>query len=93
MRARLVGSASFQVQAERLTTQLADGFFHLEVVDETVPLSAASLQEWAADDTVLGLFVRRMQAHMDGADLGRRAVLEQGLHRGIHALRQGGGVL
>lgn len=92
VRVRVAGSATFHIDAERLETQLADSFFHLEVIDKTIPFTDGCLRAWAADETVLGLFVRRLQTRIAEADDVRRPVLVEALQRGICAMKQSGGL-
>lgn len=92
LRVELTGAPAFEVDGQRLAAALADRFFHLEIEDRTETVAPELLDRWAAEPTILGLFVRRMRARMEAAgDERERRVAARALRMGIHALREAGG--
>ena len=67
-----------------LTAMLADKFFDVQVVDDTVP--ATDLWERLEEDTLTGLFLRNMKKRLDTATGEERALLERAARFGLAAL-------
>lgn len=86
-RVRLTGAVAFDLDADALQAEAADGFFHLEVVEATTRVAPELLDAWAARPTVTGAFVRRLRARLDAAgDEEERARIVRALRYGVHAL-------
>ncbi|WPD19790.1 DNA repair exonuclease [Thermaerobacter composti] len=91
LRVRLEGVPAFPVDAEALAVALGHRFFHLEIEDATDPVSPEQLAAWAAEPTILGLFVKRLLGEIDAAaDPRRRQVAERALRVGVRALLREG---
>ena len=81
----LTGEADDSPDLNRLQTALSELFFELQLRDETRP--RASLWERAGDDTLRGLFLKKLRAQYDAApDDGTRRKIEQAARWGLAAL-------
>lgn len=66
-------------------SQLEDaGFHYVEVEDETLP--DYDLDQIREQEGLAGLFVRKMEERIDGADPGEADLLRQALYKGLDAL-------
>lgn len=88
LRLRLVGSLHFPLDPDELHSRFAHRFLHLEVRDDSDSISDELLDEWAAERTIRGTFVRRMQ---DALALARtpheKRKIVRALRYGIRAFR------
>jgi len=89
LRVKLSGlkPVTWDVGEERLTGELEDLFFHLEVIAGELttslePIRAADFPE----TTVMGQFLRLMEKRLDGAVPDEKFVLEEALQRGFALL-------
>jgi DNA repair exonuclease SbcCD nuclease subunit len=84
-RITLTGEVDERLDLNRLHANLAELFFELQLRDETTP--RRSLWEKAGDDTLRGLFLKKLKREYDTApdDTTRRAV-EQAARWGLAAL-------
>ncbi len=90
LQVELQGAAHFLLDAEALSGRLARYFYHLELVDATVHLAAGLQERWAQEQTIRGLFVRRMQEQAQRASTEREnKVADLALRRGLAAFLQG----
>lgn len=92
-RVRLQGSIAFELDVEALGEELRPAARHLELVDATQSVAPALLERWAAQPTVRGAFVRRMQARLqarleDAPDEATRTLLQRALRIGLSALAE-----
>lgn len=88
VRLRLVGSLHFELDAQDLQARFARHFYHFDVRDDSDSVGAQLLDEWAAEKTVRGAFVRQIRERMDQApSVEERRKLVRALRYGIHALR------
>ncbi len=85
--AGLAGLAE-RVSAERLREELAGEFFRLEIRDESHLRPDVIDPSQFPENTVLGRFVRMMQAEIAGREGDERSIAEDALHWGV-ALLQG----
>ncbi|SIS61644.1 DNA repair exonuclease SbcCD nuclease subunit [Kroppenstedtia eburnea] len=73
------------LQEEWILSQLEDaGFHYVEVEDETLP--DYDLDQIREQEGLAGLFVRKMEERIDGADPGEADLLRQALYKGLDAL-------
>ena len=88
VRLRLTGSLHFPFDPDELQARYAHRFFHLEVRDDSDSVSPELLEQWAAERTIRGAFVRRMQEALDEASTPteKRKVV-RALRYGIRAFR------
>lgn len=87
---QLTGVSSFPIDVEAMQDSLADEFFHLEIRDASSLVSAGDIGRYAADLTVRGRFIRRMQKRLEACSCDReRQVLQRALILGLAALRGG----
>ncbi len=88
VRAKLVGEVDplCVVDGAALTESCAAGLAELRVVDRTAP--GFDVERIAAQETVHGIFVRRIKALIEeaGDDEARRARLQEGMYVGLRAL-------
>lgn len=91
VRLRLTGAAPGPLSVAVLEKRLADSFYFIELVDETTLLDDDIIAALAAEPTVRGQFVRRLQAKLDDEDdETERALLAGALRRGLAALEGSG---
>lgn len=84
-RFRLTGERQGEApDCKALTGLLADKFFDVQVVDETVP--AVDLWERLEEDTLTGLFLRNMKKRLETAPPEEHALLERATRFGLAAL-------
>lgn len=87
---RLVGVFSFLPNLERLAAGLQDGFYHLEICDETEHFNLETLKGWAAEPTLRGAFLRRMLQRVEtAAGQEERKIAYLALVKGIAAFAKG----
>ena len=65
VRVVLTGTAEFVADLEGITEKLADGFFHLEIVDESRLMDSALLGKIESENTIRGYFVRKLAARIE----------------------------
>lgn len=91
VRVELVGAAPGVLDVGALTARLSGSFYFLEIVDNTTIVDAAHVARLAAEPTVRGEFVRRMQRRLaEAADEEESALLAQVLRCGLAALEGAG---
>ncbi|MGI9862039.1 DNA repair exonuclease [Moorella naiadis] len=83
---RLAGDLAFSLDLPGLEARLAPLCRHLELVDATRGLAPRLLEEVAAEPTIRGLFVRRLQARLAAAAPEEDAIIRRALRRGLLAL-------
>ncbi|WP_258360124.1 metallophosphoesterase family protein [Moorella sulfitireducens] len=89
---RLTGTIAFDLDPEGLRARLASRCFYLELVNDTEGWAPEILENLAAEPTIRGLFVRRLQEKLAGATgPGEVEVARRALLRGVLALKGGGG--
>ncbi|MGO0122183.1 metallophosphoesterase family protein [Desulfothermobacter acidiphilus] len=93
LRIRLTGTASFPLSEESLRdleARCGQRCRYLELVDATQVWQSEWLTEWAAEPTVRGLFVRRLQARLEQArDEDEAELVRLALKQGLLALKEG----
>ncbi len=60
LRLTITGNAEFSLDTAAAHAMLSDRFFHLELIDETRVYSAQWVEQFKAEPTVRGIFVRKM---------------------------------
>lgn len=84
---RLTGGAPGRLPVAAWQERFRSGFYHLEIVDDTTALDEGTVAAWAAEPTVRGQFVRRLQAAIaQAADAEERRLLLKALRYGLAAL-------
>lgn len=87
VRLRLTGAAAAPLSVEALQERLNDAFYYVEIVDDTALLDEGAIARLAAEPTVRGQFVRRMQQGLaEAEDDEQRALWQGALRRGLAAL-------
>jgi DNA repair protein SbcD/Mre11 len=88
-RVRLAGAIGFDLDAAALRERAADAYGHLEVEDATTSMATALLDEWAAQPTVRGAYVRLLRARLaEAPDARDGALLTRALRHGLRALAE-----
>ncbi|MEX2535307.1 MAG: DNA repair exonuclease [Trueperaceae bacterium] len=91
VRLRLVGSLHFPLDPDELLSRYSHRFYHLEIRDDSDSVGADLLDEWAAEKTIRGTFVRRMRETLDRAETSeQRRTAVRALRYGIRAFRRAG---
>lgn len=67
MRLTLSGNAAWIVDVEQLTQRLRGDFFWLEIEDRSDVIDSRVIEEWQREETIRGMFVRKMQARLRSA--------------------------
>ncbi|CEP68522.1 Metallo-dependent phosphatase-like [Moorella glycerini] len=89
---RLAGSIAFDLDLEGLQARLGHLCSYLDLVNDTEGWAPELLESFAAEPTIRGLFVRRLQEKLAGAaGPGEAAVIRRALWRGLLALKGGCG--
>ncbi|HOX07081.1 MAG TPA: DNA repair exonuclease [Planctomycetota bacterium] len=87
----LSGAAAFPLAVEELEAELRGRFIHLAVEDASVEVSAQVLERLSSEQSVRGIFARRMQARLAAArDEAQRAELAEAVREGLRALAEDG---
>lgn len=90
VRITLKGAPPFTVDLEALKAAVQDGFFYVEVEDETDALGSDLAETYASEPTIRGYFVRRMVRRIDAATSDReRRLLQLALRKGVAAFEGG----
>lgn len=86
---RLTGASRLpELDVGALAARHASSFFHLVVDDSSVAVAPDLVRRWAAEPTIRGAFVARMQARLQAAKgEAERADVERALRFGIGALQ------
>lgn len=86
-RISLRGSLAFALDLERVRERAAVAFRHLELEDRTHDVAGAWMATWAAQPTVRGAFVRRMQWLLsEASEPAEREKIVRALRLGLAAL-------
>ncbi|MBC7325816.1 MAG: DNA repair exonuclease [Moorella sp. (in: Bacteria)] len=89
-RVLLKGTLAFRPDLEGLQARLASLFSYLEIVDASTGFDPGLLEAYAAEPTIRGLFVRRLQEKLAAATGEREAdIVRRALWRGLLALEGG----
>jgi len=92
LRLKLEGSIPFLIDEEALSGQLAGEFFHLELHDDTDVFDSAVIAEWQGENTIRGLFIRKLQQRLEEAESGEeREQIELALKLGVQSFQGRGG--
>ncbi|NLW55054.1 MAG: DNA repair exonuclease [Firmicutes bacterium] len=87
---RLVGVFSFLPNLAKLTAGMREGFYHLEICDDTEHFNLETLKGWATEPTLRGAFLRRMLQRLEAAaDQRERKIAYLALVKGISAFTKG----
>lgn len=91
LRLTLTGIVEAPLPLERLQAACAGAFFHLELMDQTRLFSSDLARRFAAEASVRGLFMQRMQARMATATAAEQLLLEQALREVLVRFNAGSG--
>ncbi len=85
----LSGAPGFSPDLEALQSELAAAFLYVEIEDSLLELDPASLDELAAEQSVRGIFARRMQKRLNAArSTASRAEVAAAVRQGLRALAE-----
>jgi DNA repair exonuclease SbcCD nuclease subunit len=90
VKALLTGAADFVPAIREIEPALAASFFHLEIVDETSVVGGELIQGLMREDTVRGMFVKKMLERIEKLDVEDRATAELALRLGVEQFIQAG---
>ena len=90
VRALLTGAADFVPAPGEIEPALAASFFHLEIADETSVAGGELIRGVIHEDTVRGMFARKMLERIEKLDADDRATAELALRLGIEQFVQAG---
>ncbi len=79
----ITGTAGFLLEPQTIEARLANRFFHLEVTDETSVCGSDMIRALKGENTIRGLFVRKMLDKIEQSSAEERAPLEHALRLGI----------
>lgn len=84
LRLKLVGypSPAVKIDVDELEGEYSEGFFHLEISDETLPSEMPEL----SNKTMKGVFVKKILSEIEEADGERKRVLNLAVRYGLAAL-------
>jgi exonuclease SbcD len=68
LRLELVGSPSFIISQDSLATRLSGDFYWLEIQDNTNAFDSVLTETWAREETIRGLFVRKLKLKLEGVE-------------------------
>lgn len=92
LRLKLEGTIPFLIDEEALASRLAGEFFHLELRDDTDVFDSAVIAEWQGENTIRGLFIRKLQQRMEAAESAEeREQIELALKLGVQSFQDRGG--
>ena len=91
LRLILEGSPSFLVDVDTLATRLSGDFYWLEIDDRTDAFDSVTAETLAKEDTVRGLYVRRLRERMANATADDKSEVELALKLGIQAFQKTSG--
>ncbi|GAB4338919.1 MAG: DNA repair exonuclease [Candidatus Abyssubacteria bacterium] len=83
LRISLSGAANFVPALDRLEAQLSERFFHLELIDRTATYRSEVVRSMASENTVRGIFVRKMLDKIENSSPEGRAAAELALRLGV----------
>jgi DNA repair protein SbcD/Mre11 len=69
LRLELIGSPSFVISQDSLTTRLSGDFYWLEIQDNTNAFDSILTETWAREETIRGLFVRKLKQKLERVEL------------------------
>jgi exonuclease SbcD len=83
MKVVLSGTANFLPAREEIEALLSERFFHLEISDDTTVYESEMISSIAREDTVRGIFTRRMREIIDRTSGEEKETAELALRLGI----------
>ncbi len=84
----LSGTADFSLGREVIEAELAERFFHLEIIDETSLCDSEMVRSVVNENTIRGLFVRKLLKEIEESPAEDRPVAELALRLGLQQLMQ-----
>lgn len=67
IRIELIGDTSFVIDSEKLLSQLSGDFFWLVIEDKTNVFDNDIIENWAQEDTIRGLYIRKLKEQLQFA--------------------------
>ncbi len=85
----LEGSVPFLIDVDNVLSQLDGEFFYLDIIDHTNIFDSTLIEEWEAENTIRGLFVRKIHHLMDVApDDREKETIELALKFGVQSFQK-----
>lgn len=92
LRLSLEGSIPFLVDEDALYSKMVGDFYYLELNDETDIFDSAVIDEWEEENTIRGLFIRKLQGQLQEADTeDEKEQIEMALKLGVQSFQGNGG--
>ncbi len=89
LRLEIIGTAPFIIDIDGLATRLAGNFFWSEILDKTNVFDSQLVDDWASEETIRGLFIRRLSKRIDEeVDPLEQQKIELALRTAIHAFNK-----
>lgn len=88
LRLILEGSPSFLVDVDELATRLSGEFYWLDIDDETDAFDSITAESLAKEETIRGLYVRKLRERLAGAEADSKPQVELALKLGIQAFQK-----
>lgn len=79
----LTGPADFLLSIQEIEPRLGESFFHIEIADETSVVGGGLIRSIMNEDTVRGIFVRKMLERIETSCDEERATAELALRLGV----------
>jgi len=67
LKLELTGVSPFSLNEEEITNKLANDFFFIRIIDNSDLFDSVLIDSWESENTIRGLFVRKLQALMKDA--------------------------
>jgi exonuclease SbcD len=68
LRINLVGNPPFVIDVNRLITKLSGDFYWLKILDNTNAFNSLLVESWLREETIRGLFARKLKEKLDSTD-------------------------
>ncbi len=88
LRLILEGSPTFLVDVESLMTRLSGDFYGLEIDDRTHAFDSITAETLAKEETIRGLYIRKLRQHLEDAEADDKSQVELALKLGIQAFQK-----
>lgn len=88
----LEGAVPFLIDVDDVLNQLEDEFFYVDIIDHTDIFDTILIEEWEAENTIRGLFVRKIHHLMDAETNGQgKEKIELALKLGVQSFQKNEG--
>ena len=88
LRLHLVGTAPFVIDTTAVQDRLSGDFFWLDLRDRTNIFDSSLIETWEQEETIRGLYVRKLKARLKSASEDERQGIELALKLGVQAFEK-----